>query len=205
MSGKRVFPERNGKTCFKCSAEKSSPMRHGNWPLDLATWGSFVTGVEEGWRNTKGRPLQISLEEIKWLKPHDNDFFLQKYRYWEGLEEEEGLSCCKRMTVSRLQKHFKFWGKFFLSGNYPNFPLDKKTQYCKDVKPLHYFWSKLESESESHSVVSNSLWLHGLWEFSRPGYWGGLPFPSPGNLPNPGIKPRSPTLQADSLPAEPQG
>ena len=95
--------------------------------------------MEEGRRNTKGRPLQISLEEIKWLKPHDNDFFLQKYRFWEGLEEEEGLSCCKRMTVSRLQKHFKFWGKFFLSGNYPNFPLDKKTQYCKDVKPLHYF------------------------------------------------------------------
>ena len=32
-----------------------------------------------------------------------------------------------------------------------------------------------------------------------------LPFPSPGDLPNPGIEPRSPTLQADSLPAEPQG
>ena len=32
-----------------------------------------------------------------------------------------------------------------------------------------------------------------------------VPFPSPGNLPNPGIEPRSPTFQADSLPAEPQG
>ena len=42
-------------------------------------------------------------------------------------------------------------------------------------------------------------------EFSRPEYWSGQPFPSPGDLPNPGIKPRSPTLQADSLPAEPQG
>ena len=41
-------------------------------------------------------------------------------------------------------------------------------------------------------------------EFSRPEYWSGKPFPSPGDLPNPGIKPRSPTLQADSLPAEPQ-
>ena len=36
--------------------------------------------------------------------------------------------------------------------------------------------------------------------FSRQEYWSGLPFPSPGDLPNPGIKPRSPTLQADSLP-----
>ena len=42
-------------------------------------------------------------------------------------------------------------------------------------------------------------------EFSRQEYWSGLPFPSPGDLPNPGIEPRSPTLQADSLPSEPPG
>ena len=42
-------------------------------------------------------------------------------------------------------------------------------------------------------------------EFSRQEYWSGYPFPSPGDLPNPGIKPRSPTSQVDSLPAEPQG
>ena len=41
--------------------------------------------------------------------------------------------------------------------------------------------------------------------FSRQEYWSGLPCPLPGDLPNPGIKPRSPALQADSLPAEPQG
>ena len=38
--------------------------------------------------------------------------------------------------------------------------------------------------------------------FSRQECWSGLPFPSPGNLPNPGIKPSSPALQADSLPTE---
>ena len=42
-------------------------------------------------------------------------------------------------------------------------------------------------------------------EFSRQEYWSEYPFPSPGDLPNPGIKPRSPALQADSLPSEPQG
>ena len=42
-------------------------------------------------------------------------------------------------------------------------------------------------------------------EFSRPEYWSGLPFPFPGDLPDPGIKPRSPTLQVDSLPSEPPG
>ena len=42
-------------------------------------------------------------------------------------------------------------------------------------------------------------------EFSRPEYWWGSPFPSPGDLPNPGIELLSPALQADSLPAEPPG
>ena len=40
-------------------------------------------------------------------------------------------------------------------------------------------------------------------EFSRQEYWSGLPFPSPEDLPDPGIEPRSPTLQADSLQSEP--
>ena len=40
-------------------------------------------------------------------------------------------------------------------------------------------------------------------EFSRQEYWSGLPFPSPGDLPDPGIEPGSPALQADSLPSEP--
>ena len=40
-------------------------------------------------------------------------------------------------------------------------------------------------------------------EFSRQEYWSGVPFPFPGNLPNPGIEPGSPTLQADALPSEP--
>ena len=39
--------------------------------------------------------------------------------------------------------------------------------------------------------------------FSRQEYWSGLPFPSPGDHPDPGIEPSSPTLQADSLPSEP--
>jgi len=42
-------------------------------------------------------------------------------------------------------------------------------------------------------------------EFSREEYWSGLPFPSPGYLPDPGIKLESPALQADSLPSEPPG
>jgi len=42
-------------------------------------------------------------------------------------------------------------------------------------------------------------------EFSRQEYWSGLPLPSPGDLPDPGIKSGSPALQADALSSEPPG
>ena len=52
---------------------------------------------------------------------------------------------------------------------------------------------------------SNMLCGQKTMGFSRQEYWSGLPFPSPGDLPNPGIEPRSPALQADALTSEPPG
>ena len=65
--------------------------------------------------------------------------------------------------------------------------------------------------ASSCSVVPNSLRLHEQqparllcpWGFSRQEHWNGLPFSPPGDLPDPGIEPRSPMLQADSLLSEP--
>ena len=57
----------------------------------------------------------------------------------------------------------------------------------------------------SHVRLFVTSWTIQSKEYSRPKYWSGQPFPFPGDLPNPGIKPRSPTLKTDSLPAEPQG
>ena len=65
----------------------------------------------------------------------------------------------------------------------------------------------------SQSVMSDSLGPHSLeptrllwpWGFSRQEYWNRFPRPPPGDLPNPGTEPRSPTLQANSLPSEPPG
>ena len=54
-------------------------------------------------------------------------------------------------------------------------------------------------------LLSAAPWTIQSMEFSRPEYWSGLPFPSAGDLPDLGVGPGSPTLQADSLPAEPPG
>ena len=74
----------------------------------------------------------------------------------------------------------------------------------RDFIGTFYYWIV---ESESCSIVSDSAtpWSVESMEFSRPEYCSGQPFPFLGDLPNPGIEPRSPTLQADSLPAEPPG
>ena len=67
----------------------------------------------------------------------------------------------------------------------------------------------------SRSVVSDSLDCTTPWNvahqaplsmgFSGQEYWSGLPYPLPGDLPNPEIEPSSPTWQVDSLPSEPPG
>ena len=94
-----------------------------------------------------------------------------------------------------------------------------KYENIKDLKEPRQLWQRAggiyapwfqwsESESISHSVMSSSLQPHGLHVacqaplslgFFRQEHWSGLPFPSPGDLPNPGVEPRSSTLQADSL------
>ena len=102
---------------------------------------------------------------------------------------------------------------FFLSNSF------RQKQSSLNHSVLFYFYYfhldpiLFESESVSSSVLSNSLRLS--WtiahqaplsmEFSRQEFWSELSFPPPGDLPDPGIEPGSPALQADSLLSEPPG
>ena len=63
----------------------------------------------------------------------------------------------------------------------------------------------MEVKSFSRVQLFETPWTVQFMEFPRPEYWSGSPFPSPEGLPNPGVEPRSPILQVDFLPAEPQG
>ena len=95
----------------------------------------------------------------------------------------------------------------------PEFEIPSNSDSCSQLltSPLVYIqW--YVCVCEKISVMSHSLWPHGLClpgssvhGLSRQEYWSGLPRPPPGDLPNPGIKPRFPALRADSLPSEPPG
>ena len=74
--------------------------------------------------------------------------------------------------------------------------------YCESEKVKAKKW-KWKSLSVVRLFVTP--WTIQSVEFSRPEYWSVWPFSSPEDLPNPGIEPRFPTLQVDSLPAEPLG
>ena len=111
--------------------------------------------------------------------------------------------------MSHFSSYLHFW---FLS--LVGKQKEKKRQTFKIVATSKGWWlidltfKNQELKLSYHNmrnIVSNSLQPHGLiqsMEFSRPEYWSGWPFPSPGDRPNPGIKPRSHTLQANSLLAE---
>ena len=73
-----------------------------------------------------------------------------------------------------------------------------KKKERKKVKLLSHVWLFATQWTIAHQAPP-------FMGFCRHEYWNGLPFPSPGDLPNPGIEPRSSALQADSLLAEPQG
>ena len=72
-------------------------------------------------------------------------------------------------------------------------------------------WYNVKVKLLSHVQLFATTWTNVAHKaplsmgFSRQEYWNGLPFPSPGDLPDPGIKPGSPALQPDALTSEPPG
>ena len=75
---------------------------------------------------------------------------------------------------------------------------------------FYLIFSKVKVKSLSHVRLFATPWNVTYQAplsmgFSRQEYWSGLPFPSPGDLPNPGIKLWYPALQADALPSDPPG
>ena len=145
-----------------------------------------------------------------------------------------GLVCCSLLVCKELDMMERLNKKFQVLIKAPeNQPISKLTAYkikiqhslkeCNKIQKLKhkfiiqdpikiYQLCKRKKQSE---VTQSCLTLCDPMDHSLPGssvhgnfqaiHWSGLPFPSPGDLPDPGIEPRSPALQADALPSETQG
>ena len=105
---------------------------------------------------------------------------------------------------------------YMLGFNENNAELENISNHIISSEPgIHYLFLILKSLVQFSSVAQSCLTLCDPWTvahqappsmgFSRQEYWSGLPFPSPGDLPNPGVEPGSPALQADALTSEPPG
>ena len=96
------------------------------------------------------------------------------------------------------------WNKTRISNSVaaPCLPLVFNTYSQPGVKAEVSVTSAMSDTLQNQSVAHQAPLFLGV---SRKEYWCGLPFPSPADLPDPGIKPRSPASQAESLPSEPPG
>ena len=119
------------------------------------------------------------------------------------------LSWCENQTIVQVKKK-PHWRPFF-------FPLNNTDAKIFNKILTNWIWYCAVLFYVCMCVcVFSHVWLFGTpWtvacqvslsmEFSRQKYWSGLPFPTPGNLPDPVIKSMFPALQADSLPLTPSG
>ena len=94
------------------------------------------------------------------------------------------------------------------NSKYLSNPYSKVTHDSLFINSRYFLasWSIMKVKSLSCVRLFVTLWTTACQDslsvgFSRQEYWSGLPFPSPGDVPNPGMEPRSPALQADALPS----
>jgi len=127
-----------------------------------------------------------------------------KFQVWTWFAppcfEQEQLKNSSRFRSNRFRRVFRFEGGIGVS--------EKGAPFCMFAicqAPISLWLVAMKGFAEK--LLNESPWTvayqaHPPMGFSRQEYCSGLPFPSPGDLPDPGIKLRSPALQADALPSE---
>ena len=147
-----------------------------------------------------------------WLSEHEFESMgLQRVRHvWATERQQCWIFLLESIVCFLFVKIF-----LFLRGVADFISYNSQKSLAKCIFHLFYcLVLSFHSESEVKSL--NHVWLFATpWTVahqappsmgsSRQEYWSGLPFPSPGDLPDPGIEPRSPALEADALTSEPPG
>ena len=182
---------------------RSSAVSHSVTPWTAACQASVLHHLPEFAQTHAHRVWIDSLSTSVSLPSFSSSMKLSKYQVRQRILDKMG-SFCNFFPIPLKQC---FW-QCNLWTIYIRFPVRNSDSLAL---PGHN-WSRILEiwVWERVKVAQSCLTLCNPWtlqsmEFSRPESWSGQPFPSPGDLPNPGIEPQSLALQADSLPAEPQG
>ena len=164
--------------------------------MDREAWCAAVHG---------GRKVLNMTEWLNWNKVLQMLYLLSSQLYFLGYIPVSGVAWLWHSSVFNFLRNLP---TFSIQQFFPIYFFSSFLSFSA------YFWTSDTCMKWSEVKSLSCVWLFtNPWnvayqapqstEFSRQEYWCGLLFPSPGDLPNPGIKPWSPTLQADALPSEP--
>ena len=172
---------------------------------------------EQTWFKSGG--LKPDSDSYWLLWPETVSLFLWRQELIILKRDRKHISFCSTMSSSHVSLHFLFllksWTKKLIE-LWPKIRVHLMYELGRGVSMLidsRFLFLQIWRYKCS-KYVRKWKWLSCVWltatpwtiqsmEFSRPQHWSMYPFPSPGDLPNPGIEPTSPPLQVDSLQAEP--
>ena len=136
--------------------------------------------------------IQVHVLDALWDQTNRNFKVWSRKRFIAGPHQENGQLLLKKTELFNGFQREVFIGKVLGEG------CKVWTVFWLVESETQWVWLFLASQTVAH-------WAPLSMKFSRQEYWSGLPFSSPGDLPDPGIEPGSPVLQVDSSPAEPSG
>ena len=185
-------------------------------PPHLWVWGTVSSEI--------GRSKHPSPQTFSWaarLSSSIPKFGVSNSFKWGVLTRRYLLPCIRTLQkniASRLYIHIKWfisrnwwlwgWQVWNLQPRSADWKLSGRGWDCSPQTIQSSSSGKVKVKSLSHVWLFVTPWTIAYQGppsvgFSRQQYWGGLPFPSPGDLPDLGIEPRSPALRAEALPSEP--